>query len=151
MTPTKSLVNIVMGNCNTLGAAIKTAGLQKILETSDPITVFAPSDAAFAAMREYVDYLLQPRHIAKLTKELAYHMVKGKYLAANLIYNETLSTIQGEKLSIQVKEGKITVDGAPLITADLGACNGVIHIIDKVLLPSIKTYNKNNNTLIDPQ
>jgi uncharacterized surface protein with fasciclin (FAS1) repeats len=135
MTMTKDIVAIAATNAKTLAAAVKAAGLVETLQGKGPFTVFAPTDAAFAAIQSEVDKLLKPESKEKLSKILTYHVVSGKMKAADLKDGQELTTVEGGKLKVSVKEGKVTIGGAKVTGADVSASNGVIHVIDKVLLP----------------
>jgi len=135
MTMTKDIVAIAATDAKTLAAAVKAAGLVETLQGEGPFTVFAPTDAAFAAIQSEVDKLLKPESKAALSKILTYHVVSGKTKAADLKDGQELTTVQGGKLKVTVKDGKVTVGGAHVTSADIAASNGVIHVIDKVLLP----------------
>lgn len=135
MTTTKDIVAIAATDCKTLAAAVKAAGLVETLQGKGPFTVFAPTDAAFAAIQSEVDKLLKPESKQKLSKILTYHVVSGKMKAADLKDGQELTTVEGSKLKVVVKDGKVMVGNAKVTTADISASNGVIHVIDKVLLP----------------
>ena len=135
MTTTKDIVAIAATDCKTLAAAVKAAGLVETLQGKGPFTVFAPTDAAFAAIQSEVDKLLKPESKQKLSKILTYHVVSGKMKAADLKDGQELTTVEGSKLKVMVKDGKVMVGDAKVTTADISASNGVIHVIDKVLLP----------------
>jgi len=135
MTMTKDIVAIAAADCKTLAAAVQAAGLVETLQGKGPFTVFAPTDEAFAAIQSEVDKLLKPESKAKLSKILTYHVVSGKTKAADLKDGQELTTVEGSKLKVTVKDGKVTVGGAKVTAADIEASNGVIHVIDKVLLP----------------
>jgi uncharacterized surface protein with fasciclin (FAS1) repeats len=135
MTTSKDIVAIATTDAKTLTAAVKAAGLVETLQGKGPFTVFAPTDAAFSAIQPEVDKLLKPENKAKLSKILTYHVVSGNLKAADLKDGQELATVEGGKLKVTVKDGKVTVGGAKVATADITASNGVIHIIDKVLLP----------------
>ena len=135
MTMTKDIVGIAAKDCKTLAAAVKAAGLVETLQGKGPFTVFAPTDAAFAAIQSEVDKLLKPESKEKLSKILTYHVVSGKMKAADLKDGQELTTVEGSKLKVMVKDGKVMVGNAKVTTADISASNGVIHVIDKVLLP----------------
>ncbi len=135
MTMTKDIVAIAAKDCKTLAAAVKAAGLVETLQGKGPFTVFAPTDAAFAAIQSEVDKLLKPESKEKLSKILTYHVVSGKMKAADLKDGQELTTVEGSKLKVMVKDGKVMVGNAKVTTADISASNGVIHVIDKVLLP----------------
>jgi len=135
MIMTKDIVDIAATDCKTLAAAVQAAGLVETLKGKGPFTVFAPTDAAFAAIQSEVDKLLKPESKAKLSKILTYHVVSGKTKAADLKDGQELTTVEGSKLKVTVADGKVTVAGAKVSAADIEASNGVIHVIDKVLLP----------------
>ena len=135
MTSTKSIVTLASENAKTLAAAVTAADLVETLEGAGPFTVFAPTDDAFAAIQSDVDGLLKPENKAKLANILTYHVVSGAHLAADLEDGAELTTVQGEKLKVTVNGGKVTIGGANVTTADVAASNGVVHLIDKVLLP----------------
>ena len=135
MTSMKSIVTLASENAKTLAAAVTAADLIETLEGAGPFTVFAPTDDAFAAIQSDVDGLLKPENKAKLANILTYHVVSGAHLAADLEDGAELTTVQGEKLKVTVNGGKVTIGGANVTTADVAASNGVVHLIDKVLLP----------------
>jgi len=135
MTMTNDIVAIAAKDCKTLAAAVKAAGLVETLQGKGPFTVFAPTDAAFAAIQSEVDKLLKPESKENLSKILTYHVVSGKVKAADLKDGQELTTVEGSKLKVMVKDGKVMVGNAKVTTADISASNGVIHVIDKVLLP----------------
>jgi len=135
MTMTKDIVAIAAADAKTLAAAVKAAGLIETLQGTGPFTVFAPTDAAFAEIQSEVDKLLKPENKDKLSKILTYHVVSGKMKAADLKDGHELTTVEGSKLEVTVKDGKVTIGNAHVTTADIDASNGVIHVIDKVLLP----------------
>jgi len=133
---TKDIVAISATDAKTLAAAVKAAGLVETLQGNGPFTVFAPTDAAFADIQSEVDKLLKPENKSNLSKILTYHVVSGKMKAAGLRDGQDLTTVQGSKLKVMVKDGTVTVGNAKVTTADIIASNGVIHVIDKVLLPT---------------
>ena len=135
MTSTKSIVALASESAKTLAAAVTAADLVETLEGAGPFTVFAPTDAAFAAIQSDVDSLLKPENKAKLANILTYHVVSGAHMAADLEDGAELTTVQGEKLKVTVNGGKVTVGGANVTAADVAASSGVVHLIDKVLLP----------------
>ncbi|MCY7291121.1 MAG: fasciclin domain-containing protein [Ferruginibacter sp.] len=135
MTMTEDIVAIASTDCKTLAAAVTAAGLVETLQGEGPFTVFAPTDEAFAAIQSEVDKLLQPENKDKLSKILTYHVVSGKTMAADLEDGQELTTVEGSSLKVMVRDGKVTVGGANVTTADIDASNGVIHVIHKVLLP----------------
>jgi uncharacterized surface protein with fasciclin (FAS1) repeats len=132
---TKDIVAIASTSAKTLAAAVTAAGLVKTLQGKGPFTVFAPTDAAFASIQKDVDSLLKPENKEKLSKVLTHHVVSGKLMAADLKEGKELTTVQGEKLKVHVTSGKVMVGDAHVTSADIAASNGVIHVIDKVLLP----------------
>ena len=120
------------GTFNTLATALKAAGLVDTLKGKGPFTVFAPTDAAFAKVpKATLDALLADK--AKLTAVLTYHVVSGKVMAAD-VKSGTVKTVQGQNLNLGTMGG-VTVNGAKVTSADIVADNGVIHVIDTVLLP----------------
>ena len=121
---------------STLTAAIKAGGKKKMLQKDEgPFTVFAPNDAAFAKLpKGTLDDLLKPENKEKLAKILAYHVVPGKVMAADVKTMEA-DTAEGSKLNVKVEDGKVMVNDATVIKTDIPATNGVIHVIDTVLMP----------------
>ncbi len=137
--PTQNIVEVAVGagSFNTLVAAVKAAGLVETLSGPGPFTVFAPSDAAFAKLPAgTIDALLADK--AKLASILTYHVVSGKVTAADVVKMKggTPKTVNGQPLDIVVRGGKVYVNGAQVISADIAASNGVIHVIDTVLMPT---------------
>ncbi len=129
---------VAAGDFNTLVTAVKAAGLVATLKGEGPFTVFAPTDAAFAALPAgTVEALLKPEHKAKLVAILKYHVVSGKVMAKQAITldGKSVETVEGRKINVAVKSGKVIINGATVIMADVKASNGVVHVIDKVLLP----------------
>lgn len=125
------------GQFSTLAAALTAAGLVDTLKGPGPFTVFAPTDAAFAALPAgTVDNLLKPENRDQLVAVLTYHVVPGKVDAAQVVSLDKATTVNGKDVAIATQGGKVMVDGATVTTADIGASNGVIHVIDKVLLPA---------------
>jgi uncharacterized surface protein with fasciclin (FAS1) repeats len=123
------------GNFTTLVAAIEAAGLVETLKGPGPFTVFAPTDAAFAALPAgTVEDLLKPENKDKLIAILTYHVVPGKVMSTDLSEGLTAATVQGGNVTITL-EGGAKVNGATISTADIEASNGVIHVIDAVILP----------------
>lgn len=124
------------GSFNTLVAAIKAAGLVDTLKGKGPFTVFAPTDAAFAKLPAgTLDDLLKPENKAKLQGILTYHVVSGKVMAADVVKLKTAKTVQGQDLTIKVEGETVKVDNAKVTKTDIGCSNGVIHVIDTVVLP----------------
>ncbi|MCW1918798.1 fasciclin domain-containing protein [Rhodobacter sp. KR11] len=123
------------GNFTTLVAAVQAAGLVETLKGPGPFTVFAPTDAAFAALPAgTVEDLLKPENKDKLVAILTYHVVPGKVMAADLTEGMKAASVQGGELTFTL-EGGAKVNGAVISTADIAATNGVIHVIDSVILP----------------
>ena len=121
------------GSFNTLIAALNAAGLADTLKGSGPFTVFAPTDAAFAKLPAgTVEALL--KDLPKLRAILTYHVVAGQVLAKDVVKLTSAKTLQGQSLAIDTREG-VMVDGARVVQADVLASNGVIHVIDSVVLP----------------
>lgn len=121
------------GSFNTLVKAIQAAGLVDTLKGTGPFTVFAPTDEAFAKLPAgTLDGLLKDK--AALTKVLTYHVVPGKVMAADVKPGQA-KTVQGQSVTLSAMGGKVMVDDAHVVTADVAASNGVIHVIDKVILP----------------
>jgi transforming growth factor-beta-induced protein len=125
------------GSFKTLAAALTAAGLVDTLQGKGPFTVFAPSDEAFAKLPEgTVETLLKPENKAQLIAVLAYHVVPGKVLAADVVKLKSASTVNGQRVNIKVDGGKVFVDQAGVVATDIACSNGVIHVIDQVILPS---------------
>lgn len=123
------------GSFTTLVAAVGAAGLVDTLKGEGPFTVFAPTDDAFAALpKGTVEMLLMPENKDKLTAVLTYHVVPGKVMSGDLTNGMMAGTVEGSDVKIMT-EGGVTVDGATVIAADVEASNGVIHVIDAVILP----------------
>lgn len=136
-TAGKDLVSVASGadNFKTLVAAVKAAGLVETLQGKGPFTVFAPTDAAFAKLPAgTVEGLLKPENKEKLVAILTYHVVPAKVMAAD-VKTMKAKTVNGKELSITVEDGKVTVDDAKVIKTDVAASNGVIHVIDTVIIP----------------
>lgn len=124
------------GSFNTLVAAVQAAGLVETLKGDGPFTVFAPTDEAFAALPEgTVESLLKPENKDQLIAILTYHVVPGKVMSGDLSDDMTAATVQGGEITIDLDNG-VMVNDATVVTADVEAGNGVIHVIDKVILPA---------------
>jgi uncharacterized surface protein with fasciclin (FAS1) repeats len=135
----KDVVDIAIGSPDhtTLVSAVTAAGLVETLKGAGPFTVFAPTNAAFNALPAgTVDGLLKPESKDALTKILTYHVVSGSVKAADLKDGQKVKTLQGEELTVSIKDGKVMINGANVTTADLEGSNGVVHVIDAVLMPS---------------
>lgn len=123
------------GQFKTLAAALDAAGLVETLKGAGPFTVFAPTDAAFAALPAgTVEKLLKPENKSKLTEILTYHVVSGKVMAGDLRDDMKAATVEGADITIDLDNGPM-VNDAKVVTADVAASNGVIHVIDKVMMP----------------
>ena len=126
---------IAAGNFTTLAAALTAAGLVDTLKGAGPFTVFAPTDAAFAALPAgTVDDLLKPENKDKLIAILTYHVIAGKVMSTDLSEGLKAKTVNGAEVTITL-DGGAKVNGAVISTADIAASNGVIHVIDTVILP----------------
>ena len=125
------------GSFNTLVAAVKAAGLTETLKGPGPFTVFAPTDEAFAKLPAgTVEKLLQPENKAQLIAILTYHVVPGKTMSSDIAGKKLeVATVEGEKVSIDASDGAVMVDNAKVVQADVKADNGVIHVIDTVMMP----------------
>ena len=124
------------GSFNTLVAAVKAAGLVDTLKSAGPFTVFAPTDAAFAKLPPgTVDGLLKDP--AKLKKILLYHVVSGKVMAADVVKMKMAKTVEGSPAKIMVHGDKVMLDNAQVVKTDIGCDNGVIHVIDTVIMPKM--------------
>ncbi len=127
---------VAAGKFNTLAAALKAAGLIDTLKGEGPFTVFAPTDDAFAKLPAgTVESLLKPENKDKLVAILTYHVVAGKVTSDKVVKMTEAKTVQGQMLTIKVDGGTVMVDGAKVTAVDIAASNGVIHIIDTVVLP----------------
>lgn len=135
---TKDIVDVAVGagQFNTLAAALTAGGLVETLKSKGPFTVFAPTDAAFAKLPPgTVDALLKPENLEKLQAILTYHVVPGRVMAEDVVKLTTAKTANGASLTIKVGDGGVRVDRARVVKADIEASNGVIHVIDAVLMP----------------
>jgi len=136
--PTMNIVEIASahGSFNTLVAAVKAAGLVETLSGKGPFTVFAPTDEAFAAIpKADLESLLADKEA--LTAVLTYHVVPGRATADDVRGLRSATTLQGQSVEVEVGSQGIRIDGAAVITADIEATNGVIHVIDRVILPEM--------------
>lgn len=125
------------GSFTTLVAAVEAAGLVETLSGTGPFTVFAPVDAAFAALPAgTVDTLVLPESRETLTAILTYHAVAGRVMSSDLTDGMTATTVNGQPLTIHLTEGKVMVNGAEVIIADVDTDNGVVHAINAVLMPA---------------
>jgi uncharacterized surface protein with fasciclin (FAS1) repeats len=137
--PGKDIVTTAVeaGSFKTLAAALKAAGLVETLQGKGPFTVFAPTDEAFAKLpKGTVESLLKPENKERLVAVLTYHVFAGKVDAAKVVTLDSAATVNGQKVSIKVEGGKVKVDQATVVKADIACSNGIIHVIDTVLLPT---------------
>ena len=124
------------GSFNTLVAAVKAADLVDTLNGAGPFTVFAPTDEAFAKLPAgTLEELLKPENKAKLQGILTYHVVSGKVMAKDVVGLDSAKTVNGQSLDITKKDGAVMVDNAKVVKTDILCTNGVIHVIDTVVLP----------------
>jgi len=125
------------GSFETLVAAVQAAGLVDTLKGEGPFTVFAPTDEAFAKLPEgTLDELLKPENKEKLQAILTYHVVAGKVMAADVVNLDSAASVQGGEIAIAVEDGKVMLNGSAMVAqADIETSNGVIHVIDTVILP----------------
>jgi len=133
-----TIVEIAAGNpdFSTLVAALKAAGLVEALSGAGPFTVFAPTNEAFAKLPAgTLDSLLLPENKDKLAAILTYHVVSGKVMAADVVKLTEAKSLEGDTIAISVTNGAVKVDGANVVSTDLEASNGVIHVIDAVITP----------------
>jgi len=128
---------IAAGNFSTLVAAVQAAGLVDVLKSEGPFTVFAPTDEAFAALPEgTVENLLRPENRDQLVAVLTYHVVPGKIMSTEIAGQSTeVKSVQGSALSVDATDG-VRVDNANVVAVDIKTDNGVIHIIDQVVMPN---------------
>jgi uncharacterized surface protein with fasciclin (FAS1) repeats len=133
----KSIAETAMNtpNLSTLVAALQAGELVDVMKGTDALTVFAPTNDAFAAVQSTVDNLLKPENKSKLQNVLKYHVVAGTVKAADLQDGQELTTLQGEKLKVAIKDGKVMVGGAEVTNPDVAVNNGVVHMTNKVLVP----------------
>lgn len=135
---TQTIVEIAAGNddFSTLVAALKAAGLVDVLAGEGPFTVFAPTNAAFAKLPAgTVETLLKPENKDQLVAVLTYHVVPGKVMAAQVVELDSAKTVQGGMVSIMTSASGVMIDNANVSATDIAATNGVIHVIDSVILP----------------
>ena len=155
-TSTKNIVEtaVAAGSFKTLVAAVQAAGLAETLSGGN-FTVFAPTDEAFAKLPAgTLEMLLKPENKAKLAAILTYHVVPGTVKAADVVKLTNAGTVQGQRVDILAKDGTVTVDGAKVVKTDIACSNGVIHVIDTVILPvdknivEVAASNGSFNTLV---
>lgn len=129
-------VAVAAGDFATLAAALEAADLVSTLKGEGPYTVFAPTDEAFARLPAgTVEHLLKPENHDQLTAILTYHVVPGKVSAAEVVTLDSVRTVNGAEITIRTSDAGVNVDDARVIKTDVGASNGVIHVIDTVILP----------------
>ena len=133
----ETIAAVATGNkdLSTLVAALTAADLVTTLEGTGPYTVFAPTDAAFSDIQSTVDTLLEPGNKTDLQQVLTYHVVPGTYTAADLTDGQKLKTVEGQDLTVSIKDGVVKVNDATVEATDITASNGVVHVINKVLVP----------------
>ena len=137
-TAGKTIVEIAAGaeDFSTLVAAVKAAGLVDVLSSKGPFTVFAPTNEAFAKLPEgTVESLLKPENKEKLIAVLKYHVVPGKVMAKDVVKVDSAKTAQGSSVTVTVEGKTVKVDNATVVKTDIEARNGVIHVIDTVIIP----------------
>jgi uncharacterized surface protein with fasciclin (FAS1) repeats len=128
---------VAAGNFSTLAAALDAADLIPTLKGDGPFTVFAPTDEAFAKLPAgTVESLLKPENRNQLVAILTYHVVAGKVMAKDVVNLSEATTVNGSDISIMVEDGKVRINDATVIAADVATSNGVIHVVDTVILPN---------------
>jgi uncharacterized surface protein with fasciclin (FAS1) repeats len=135
---TKDIVDtaVAAGSFTTLATALTAADLVSTLKGAGPFTVFAPTDEAFAKLPAgTLDNLIKPENKAQLRRLLTYHVVPGKVMAADVAKVNSAKAVSGDTLRVTLSDGTVTVDRARVVKSDIAASNGVIHVIDTVLLP----------------
>ena len=130
---------VAAGSFKTLATALKAAGLVEALKSEGPFTVFAPTDEAFAKLpKGTVENLLKPENKDQLIAILKYHVVAGKVLASDVVKLDSAETLLGQKVAIKVDGERVMVDNAEVVKTDIACSNGVVHVIDNVILPPAK-------------
>lgn len=130
---------VAAGSFKTLAKALQAADLVETLKGPGPFTVFAPTDEAFAKLPAgTLDNLLKPENKAQLQRILTYHVVSGRVMAADAVKLNSAKTVSGDTIAIVARDGHVTVDNAHVVKTDIAASNGVIHVIDAVILPKTK-------------
>jgi len=128
---------VAAGSFNTLAAALEAGGLVETLKADGPYTVFAPTDEAFAKLPDgTLEMLLLPENKDKLVKILTYHVVAGKVMAAEVVTLQTATTANGSDVAIRVVDDTVFINDSRVVATDIGASNGVIHVVDTVILPN---------------
>jgi len=134
---------VAAGSFKTLVAAVTAAGLVETLKGEGPFTVFAPTDEAFAKLPEgTVEDLLKPQSKSTLQSILTYHVVPGRVMAGDVVKLQSAKTVQGSEVAIRVHQDAVLIDDATVIKADILTSNGVIHVLDTVILPKPKNKSK---------
>ena len=134
----KSIVETAVsaGSFKTLVAALKAADLVDAVSGEGPLTVFAPTDEAFAKLpKGTVESLLKPENKDQLVAVLTYHVAKGSYPASKVVQSDSIKSLQGQSIKVMVTDDAVMVDNAKLVATDIECTNGVIHVIDSVILP----------------
>lgn len=134
----KDIVDLAVGNddLSTLVAAVKAAGLVETLKGDGPFTVFAPTNEAFAALPEgTLETLLKPENKDQLVAILTYHVVSGDVQSSSLKNGQKAKTVEGDDIEVSIKGKNVMINDANVVAADVEASNGVVHVIDKVILP----------------
>jgi uncharacterized surface protein with fasciclin (FAS1) repeats len=130
---------VAAGSFTTLAKALQAADLVTTLKGPGPFTVFAPTDEAFSKLPPgTLDNLLKPENKAQLQRILTYHVVSGKVMAADVVKLKTAKAVSGDSITVVTEEGHVSVDNAHVVKTDIAASNGVIHVIDTVMLPRTK-------------
>lgn len=138
-TPDKDIVDTAVsaGSFKTLVAAVQAAGLVDVLKSEGPLTVFAPTDDAFAKLPAgTVENLLKPENKEKLVSVLTYHVVPGRVTSEQVVGLSSAKTVNGQELRVSAKDGGVMIDDARVTAVDIAASNGIIHVIDSVILPN---------------
>lgn len=144
MTATKDIIEttlestkVALESTKTFAELVKVAGLEESLKGAGSFTVFVPSDAAFAAIQKDLDNLLLPESKERLVKILSYHVLSGTFMVGDLKDKQELVSVEGHVLKVSFDRQRVRINDATIITVDIAACNGIIHIIDKVLMPIV--------------
>ena len=142
MQDEQNIVQLAMSqeNLSTLVQALQAADLVGTLEGDGPFTVFAPTNEAFEALPEgTLEDLLKPENKEKLATVLTYHVVPSSAMSSSLSDGQAIATVEGEDVNVMMKDGKVMIEGAQVTTPDVKASNGVVHIVDAVILPPSMT------------
>lgn len=127
---------VAAGSFQTLAKALQAADLVNTLKGSGPFTVFAPTDEAFAALPAgTIENLLKPENKDKLRRILTYHVVAGRVMAADVVKRQSAKAVSGDTLTVATRNGRVMIDKAHVVKTDIAASNGVIHVIDAVVIP----------------